>query len=165
MVTTFRSEEAVKKYYVRRKDLSPFPFQFYYDRQGVQHKLSKGETFTFAIHPQKDKLDGLHVHISKDFIEEAERRWDIYENEMMRIAAKAMENWLLGEAIPEEHFNGLDMILIDLEWYPQESSGKPAGKPGMIPNPFDFMVTTSESGPVDAWWQTDAAPGEKQEWT
>jgi hypothetical protein len=151
----------VKKYYVRRKDLTPFPFQFYYDRQGLQHKLCKGETFTFAIHPQKDKLDGLHVHISTDFIQEAEKRWDIYENEMMRIAAKAMETWLLGGAIPEEHFNGVDMILIDLDWYPQESSGKP----GMILNPFDFMVTTSEPGPVDAWWQNDATPEESQGWT
>jgi hypothetical protein len=161
MATTFRSEKVVKKYYVRRKDLTAFPFQFFYDRQGVEHKLSQGETFTFAIHPQKDKLDGLHVHISTDFIQEAERRWDVYKNEMMRIAAKAMETWLLGEAIPEEHFNGVDMILIDLDWYPQE----PSGKPGMLPNPYDFMVTTSESGPMDAWWQTDDAPEEKPEWT
>ena len=43
----------MKKYYVRRKDLTPFPFQYYYDQQGVQHKLPKGQTFTFAIHPQK----------------------------------------------------------------------------------------------------------------
>jgi hypothetical protein len=151
----------VKKYYVRRKDLTSFPFQFYYDRQGVQHKLSKGQVFTFAIHPQKDHLDGLHVHVSADFIQEAERRWDLFENEMIRIAAKAMETWLLGGSIPEGHFNGLDMILIDLDWFPQESGGKP----GMIPNPFDFMVTTSESGPVDDWWRTTAAPEEDQEWT
>jgi hypothetical protein len=151
----------VKKYYVRRKDLTPFPFQYYYDREGVQHRLSKGQTFSFAIHPQKDRLDGLHVHISTDFIREAESRWGFYENEMIRIAAKAMEIWLLEGSIPEEHFNGIDMILIDQDWYPQEASGKP----GAVPNPFDFMVTTNEAGPVDSWWQTTATPEEDQEWT
>lgn len=151
----------MKKFYVRRKDLTAFPFQFYYDRQGVQHKLAKGQTFTFAISPQKDRLDGLHVHIAADFIQEAERRWDLYENEMIRIAAAAMETWLLGGTIPEEHFNGVDMILIDMDWYPQQSNGKP----GMIPNPFDFMVTTSEPGPVDAWWKPDTATEEGQGWT
>jgi hypothetical protein len=150
----------MKKYYVRRKDLTPFPFQYYYDQHGVQHKLPKGQTFTFAIHPQKDLLDGLHVHVSSDFIQEAESRWDLFENEMMRIAAKAMEIWLLGGPIPQDHFNAVDMILIDLEWYPQA----PNGKPEMVLNPFDFMVATNEAGPVDFWWQTEPAPEEGQEW-
>ena len=44
----------MRRFYIKRKDLSHFPFQFYIDRNGVERQLEKGYTFTFAIEPPKD---------------------------------------------------------------------------------------------------------------
>ena len=141
----------MRRFYVRRKDLSVFPFQFYYDRAGVRHRLEKGHTFTFAISPPKNRFDGLHVHILAEFAQEAERRWNISQAELILIAAKGLEAWLQDEDIPEDHFNGSDLLKIDKIWYPQS----PDGKPKMISNPYSFEVTTDEPWPTDSMWSDD----------
>ncbi|HBY98349.1 MAG: hypothetical protein M5U01_33805 [Ardenticatenaceae bacterium] len=142
----------MRHFYVRRKDLSAFPFQFYVDRDGVQRRLEKGQTFTFFIHPPKDRIEFLHVHILQDFAREAEERWNIPENELIRMAAKGFEAWLVGEVIPEDHFNGIDMLKIDRAWYPQDANGEPR----LALNPYDFEVVTDEPWPTDAMWSLDS---------
>lgn len=145
----------MRRFYIRRKDLSSvFPFQFYYDRAGVRQRLDKGHTFTFAISPPKDQFHGLHVHILAEFAREAEQRWNISQAELILIAAKGLEVWLQGAAIPEDHFNGSDLLKIDQTWYPQGSDGKPK----MVSNPYDFEVITDEPWPTDSMWSNDATP-------
>ncbi|MFN8454860.1 MAG: hypothetical protein U0401_09365 [Anaerolineae bacterium] len=141
----------MRRFYIRRKDLSVFPFQFYYDRAGVRQRLGKGHTFTFAISPPKDKFYGLHVHITAEFAQEMEQRWQISSAELILIAAKGLEAWLQGEEIPEDNFNGKDFLRIDRAWYPHG----PDGKPKMVSNPYDFEVITAEPWPTDQMWATD----------
>jgi len=141
----------MRRFYIRRKDLSVFPFQFSVDRNGVQRRLEKGHTFTFAIQPPKDEFHFLHVHVLDTFAQLAETRWDIAVAEMVRVAAKGMEAWLTGEEIPEDHFNGIDFLHIDLDWYPQEANGEPK----LASNPYNFEVVIDEPWPTDALWSRD----------
>ncbi len=138
----------MRRFYVRRKDLSPFPLQFYYDRDGVERRLEPGHTFTFAVEPPKDQFAFLHIHILDDFARLAEESWDIAEADLIRIAAKAFEAWLKGEAIPEDHFNGTDLLEIDAAWYPQG----PDQAPALAANPYRFEVITDEAWPTDSGW-------------
>lgn len=70
---------------------------------------------------------------------------------MIRIAAKAFEAWLVGETIPEDHFNGTDLLKIDGAWYPQD----PNGEPLLASNPYNFEVVTDEPSPADSLWSQD----------
>ncbi len=130
----------MRRFYVKRKDLSHFPFQFYTDRNGVEQPLELGYTFTFALEPPKDQFPFLHVHILKDFALELEQRWDIPQANLIQVAAKAFEAWLKGEPIPEDHFNNLDMLKVDATWYPHG----PDAVPTLVPNPYYFEVSTDE---------------------
>ena len=53
-----------------------------------------------------------------------------------------MEAWLKDE-YPADHFNGTDLLKIDLTWYPQEAEGRPA----LASNPYRFQVVIDESPP------------------
>ncbi|HET7010450.1 MAG TPA: hypothetical protein VFI11_06715, partial [Anaerolineales bacterium] len=108
----------MRRFYIRRKDLSAFPFQFYVDREGIQRRLERGHTYTFAIQPPKDRFEFLHVHVLADLAHEIEQRWELGRSELIRLAAKALEAWLQGEAIPDDHFNGKDLLKVDQAWYP-----------------------------------------------
>lgn len=130
----------MRRFYVKRKDLSHFPFQFYIDRNGIEQPLPKGYTFTFAIEPPKDPFPFLHVHIFQDFALELDRRWEIPQANFIQVAAKAFEAWLQGEPIPEDHFNNSDMLMVDAEWYPHD----PNGAPMLAVNPYYFEVDTNE---------------------
>lgn len=146
----------MRRFYIKRKDLSHFPFQFYIDRNGVERQLEKGYTFTFAIEPPKDQFAFLHVHILQDFALELDRRWDIPQANLIQVAAKAFEAWLKSEPIPEDHFNNLDLLKVDALWYPHG----PDGVPTIITNPYYFDVSTDEAWPSLADIKTDATPSD-----
>lgn len=130
----------MRRFYVKRKDLSQFPFQFYVDRNGVEQPLEKGYTFTFAIEPPKDQFAFLHVHILQDFALQLDRCWDIPQANLIQVAAKAFETWLKDEPIPQDHFNNLDLLKVDADWYPHG----PDGVPTLVVNPYYFDVSTNE---------------------
>ncbi|MEZ4867325.1 MAG: hypothetical protein R3C14_38730 [Caldilineaceae bacterium] len=145
----------MRRFYIRRKDLSHFPFQFYTDRNGVQQRLGRGYTYTLTIQPPKPPFDFLHIHVLAGFAQVAEERWDIAPADMIRVAAKAMAAWLQGAAIPASHFNGTDMLLVDLAWYPQDAEGRPL----LEANPYEFEVVTDEAWVTDTFWpKTEATP-------
>lgn len=144
----------MRSFYVKRKDLSHFPFQFCTDRNGVEQSLEPGYTFTFSMEPPKEHFPFLHIHILKDFARELEQRWGIPQANLIQVAAKAFEVWLKGEPIPEDHFNNLDMIKVDANWYPHE----PDNAPMLAPNPYYFLVETDEPwfSVVDLKTESDA---------
>ncbi len=142
----------MRRFYVKRKDLSHFPFQFYIDRNGVEQPLEKGHTFTFAIEPPKDRFAFLHVHILQDFVLELDQRWNIPQANLIQVAAKAFEVWLKNEPIPEDHFNNFDMLKVDANWYPHGSDGAPT----LITNPYYFEVSTDEPWSPLAEVKTDS---------
>ncbi|MGE5265108.1 MAG: hypothetical protein ACM3S0_17140 [Acidobacteriota bacterium] len=144
----------MRRFYVKRKDLSHFPFQFYVDRNGVERQLEKGHTFTFAIEPPKDQLAFLHVHILQDFALELDRRWDIPQSNLIQVAARAFEAWVKSEPIPEDHFNNLDLLKVDAAWYPHG----PDGVPALIANPYYFDISTDEPWFTIANVKTDSTP-------
>ncbi len=136
----------MRYFHVVRKDRSAFPFQFYVDRHGVEHMLEHGgHTSSFGVLPTKDELDFVHVHVRADFVRAGEERWDLPESEWVRVAAAAIEAWLKNETIPEDHFNRMDMILVDQFWYPQAADGSPR----MLVDPYEFDVVTDEPWPTD----------------
>lgn len=142
----------MRRFYIKRKDLSHFPFQFYIDRNGVERPLEKGYTFTFAIEPPKDQFAFLHVHILQEFALDLDRRWDIPQANLIQVAAKAFEAWLKNDPIPEDHFNNLDLLKVDAAWYPHG----PDGVPTLITNPYYFDISTDETWPTVADIKTDA---------
>src|SRR5512135_3003284 len=144
----------MRRFYVKRKDLSHFPFQFYIDRNGVEQRLAKGFTFTFSMEPPKEGFPFLHVHILQDFALELDERWGIPQANLIQVAAKAFEAWLKGEPVPEDHFNNLDLLKVDAMWYPHG----PDGVPTIITNPYYFDVSTDEAWPSLADIKTDATP-------
>lgn len=146
----------MRRFYIKRKDLSHFPFQFYVDRNGVEQRLEKGYTFTFAIEPPKDQLAFLHVHILQDFALELGRRWDIPQSNLIQVAAKAFEAWVKNEPIPEDHFNNLDLLKVDAAWYPHS----PDGVPTLIANPYYFDICTDEAWPTLADVKNDSTPND-----
>jgi hypothetical protein len=137
----------VRRFYVRRKDFSHFPFQYYITREGVERPLEKGATYTFYFEPPKEQFCFLHVHILDRFALKAEQEWDIPEADLIRIAAKGFEAWLKGEAIPEDHFNGTDLLKVDEAWYPHG----PDLTPLLMPNPYRFEVETDDPWPIDVF--------------
>jgi hypothetical protein len=144
----------VRRFYVRRKDLSAFPFQFTFDREGVQQLLEKGDTYTYSILPPKDEFSFLHVHVLEDFIRAADAQWELPRSEMIRVAAAAMQAWLSGEIVPDDHFNGVDMLKVDQAWYPRDSTGEPR----LASNPYDFEVILDEPWPTDELWARKTSP-------
>src|SRR5512136_454300 len=126
----------MRTFFVRRKDLSHVPCQYYVSADGFARQLEKGYTSTFAIMPVKDDLDVMHVHIVDTFAREMEEHWGITEPDWLRVAAKAMEAWLKNEPIPPDHFYGPGMIKVDVDWYPRDSDNSPA----MAVDPYNFMV-------------------------
>ena len=142
----------MRRFYVKRKDLSHFPFQFCIDRNGVEQPLEKGYTFTFAIEPPKDQFAFLHVHILQDFALQLDRCWDIPQANLIQVAAKAFEAWLKDEPIPEDHFNNFDLLKVDANWYPHG----PDGVPTLIANPYYFDVSTNEPWPTVVDVKTDS---------
>lgn len=142
----------MRRFYVRRKDLSAFPFQFTYDRQGRPQPLARGATYTYSILPPKEGFNFLHVHIHEAFINRADAEWDLPAAEMIRVAAAAMQAWVAGEVVPEDHFNGTDMLFVDLEWYPREA----AGGPRLASQPYDFEVVVDEPWATDGLWAASA---------
>jgi hypothetical protein len=142
----------VRTFYVRRKDLSHVPFQFYVTSAGVERPLEKGVMSTFAISPPKRDFDVVHVQILADFARELEQRWDIHEADLVRIAAKVVEVWLKDEPIPADHFYGPDMLKVDKDWYPQE----PDHSPSLSLSPYSFDVETDEPWPSILDWDFGA---------
>ena len=151
----------MRRFYIKRKDLSHFPFQFYTDRYGVEQPLEKGYTFTFAIEPPKEQFAFLHIHILQDFARELEQRWDIPQANLIQVAAKALEAWLKGEPIPEDHFNNLDMLRVDATWYPHGSDSAPA----LAANPYYFEISTDEPWPGISDAKIDSTAKNSQEHT
>ncbi|MBI3732590.1 MAG: hypothetical protein HY259_03920, partial [Chloroflexi bacterium] len=97
-------------------------------------------------------LSFLHVHIFEAFAREVDTRWDISEADLIRIAAKGFEAWLMGEPIPDDHFNDRDMLFIDAAWYPRAAPAPdfdrgPDSSPALAANPYRFTVVTDESYP------------------
>ncbi len=141
----------MRTFFVRWKDLSHVPFQYYVNIDGTSRPLDKGYTSTFAIIPPKDDLDVVHVHIVDAFARELENRWNITEPDFVRVAAKAAEAWLKGDPIPPSHFYGPSMLKVDAGWYPR----KPDGSPEMAGNPYNFMVETAEPWLSITEWNPD----------
>ncbi len=135
----------MRRFYVRRKDFSHFPFQYYITREGIERPLEKGFTYTFYFEPPKEQFCFLHVHLLNEFALQVDDQWDIPEADLIRIAAKAFEAWLKGEAIPEDHFNGTDMLKVDEAWYPHNAEGIPL----LAINPYRFEVETDDPWPID----------------
>lgn len=138
----------VRRFYVRRKDFSPFPFQFYIDRDGVERRLEPGQVFTYTFTPPREQVEYLHIFIPSDFAEWVESRWGISPADHIRIAATAFEAWLRLQA-PDTHQIGMNMIRVDTAWYPQAIDGSPA----LAPNFYSFEVETDEPWPMDSFWQ------------
>jgi hypothetical protein len=136
----------MRRFYIRRKDFSQFPLQFYVGRDGVERRLEPGFTYTFAIEPPKDRFPFLHVHILATFARELDARWEIPEAELIRLAAKGLEAWLKNEPVPDDHFNDVDLLTIDAAWYPHG----PDGAPALAANPYHFEVETDEPWPFEA---------------
>ncbi|MBI3734817.1 MAG: hypothetical protein HY259_15370, partial [Chloroflexi bacterium] len=91
----------------------------------------------------------LHVHIFEAFAREVDTRWDISEADLIRIAAKGFEAWLMGEPIPDDHFNDRDMLFIDAAWYPRAASLSATNpSPALAANPYRFSVVTDEPYPT-----------------
>jgi hypothetical protein len=133
----------MRRYILRRKDLSHFPFQFYIDRDGAQKRLEPCYTFTFAIEPPRERFAFLHVHILKDFADVLAQQWDIPQADLIRHAAQAMEAWFLGETVPDDHFNDFDMLKVDAAWHPRTADGSPA----LALNPYRWEVEVDEPWP------------------
>ncbi len=141
----------MRTFYVRRKDLSHVPFQYYVNADGAARPLDKGYTSTFVIMPVKNDVDEMHVHIVGAFTREMEERWGITEPDLLRITAKALEAWLKNEPIPPDHFYGPGMIKVDADWYPRDLDNSPA----MAADPYSFMVESDEPGPSIMDWEPD----------
>lgn len=141
----------MRTFYVRRKDLSHVPFQYYVNADGSARPLDKGYTSTFAIMPIKNDFDVMHVHIVDAFVHEMEKRWGITEPDLLRVTAKALEAWLKNEPVPQDHFYGPGMIKVDADWYPRD----PDDSPAMAADPYSFMVETDEPGPSIMDWESD----------
>ncbi len=139
----------MRRFYVRRKDFSHFPFQIYITREGVESPLEKGVTYTFAFEPPKEQYSFLHIHILQDFAQQVEERWGIPETGLICIAARALEAWLQNQPIPEDHFNARDMLRVDAQWYPHDRDLAPL----LMPNPYRFEVETDEPWPTDVGLQ------------
>lgn len=143
----------MRTYYVRRKDLSHVPFQYYVDADGSARPLDKGYTSTFALMPTKNDWDVMHVHIVDAFVHEMEARWGITEPDLLRVTAKALEAWLKNDPIPADHFYGPGMIKVDAGWYPRDLDNSPA----MAADPYSFMVESDEPGPSIMDWEPERA--------
>lgn len=141
----------MQSFYVRRKDLSHVPFQYYVTGDGTARPLDPGLTSTFALMPTKDGFDVVHVHIVWEWAREMESRWGITEPDLVRVAAKVVEAWLKNEPIPPDHFYGPDMIKVDADWYPYD----PDQSPAMAVDPYNFMVATNLPSPSILEWEPE----------
>jgi hypothetical protein len=145
----------MRSYYVRRKDLSHVPFQFYVWADGRERPLDPGITNTFALIPPKGEYDVVHVLVVADFVRTLAEQWDVAEPDVLRVAAKALEAWLL-DAVPPDHFYGPDFVKVDAQWYPAD----PDGSPALALDPYNFHVETTDPYPSLLDWpffQRDAA--------
>jgi hypothetical protein len=141
----------MQSFYVRRKDLSHVPFQYYVTGDGTARPLDPGFTSTFALMPTKDGFDVVHVQIVSEWAQEMENRWGITEPDLLRVAAKVVEAWLKNEPIPPDHFYGPDMIKVDSAWYPCD----PDQSPAMAVDPYNFMVATNLPSPSILEWEPE----------
>jgi len=133
----------LRRYILRRKDFSQYPFQYTTDRAGKEQLLEPGYTFTFAIEPPRDDFAFLHIHIRKEFAIEIEQRWNIPQSDLIRLAAKAMESWFVGMPVPDDHFNTRDLLKVDAAWYPHD----PDGTPALTLYPYRWEVEVDEPWP------------------
>ncbi len=152
----------MRTYYVRAKDLSHVPFQFYVHADGTALPLAQGHMSTFVILPPKDDFSEMHVHILADLASELDERWDIAEPDLIRVAAKAIEAWVRDDAVPADHFYGPGMIRLDRDWYPRETDGAPR----IAADPYNFEVVSAEPWPSILDWQPagshDVQPAEPE---
>lgn len=130
----------MRTFYVRRKDLDHVPFQFYVGTDGVARPMEEGYTGVFTILPPRGDIDTFYVRITQDLIQEFAERWDISQGALLRVAAKGVEAWLKGDAIPADHFYGPEWVKMDREWYVRDADGLPA----MALDPYTFEVATDE---------------------
>jgi hypothetical protein len=130
----------LRTYYIRRKDLSHVPFQFYVFADGTERPVDKGFTSTFAVSPPKGEYDVVHVHIVDAFARTLIERWNVPEADLVRVAATALETWVKGEPIPPDHYYGPDFLKLDQEWYPAASDGSPL----LALDPYTFVVVVDE---------------------
>jgi hypothetical protein len=138
----------MRTYYIRRKDLSHVPFQYYVWADGRERPLDKGITSTFALTPPKGVYDVVHVLIVADFVQLLAQQWDIQESDVVRVAAKALEAWIKEEPIPLDHFYGPDFLKVDADWYPANADGSPA----VALDPYVFIVETADPYPPMFEW-------------
>ena len=146
----------MRTFYIRRKDLSHVPFQFYVWPDGRERPLDKGITSTFALTPPKGEFDVVHVQVVADFVRALAENWDIQESDVVRVAASALVIWLRDEPIPADHLYGPDFIKVDADWYP----ANPDGSPVLALDPYILRVDTGEKYPSMFDWpffKSDAA--------
>ncbi len=143
----------MRTFYIRRKDLSHVPFQYYVYPDGASIALPPGLMSTFVIEPPKSDIGEMHVQIVEEFARELETRWGIPRADMLRVAAKALEAWVKDpSAAPADHFYGPGMMRVDAAWCPRE----PDGSPSSAPNPYTFKVETDEPWPSILDWDPHA---------
>ncbi len=130
----------MRTFYVRRKDLDHVPFQYYIGNDGIARPMEEGYTGVFTIIPSRGEIDTVYVRITTELMHEFEERCGISEGALMRVAAKGVEAWLKGDAIPADHFYGPEWIRMDREWYLRD----PDGSPAMAVDPYSFEVVTDE---------------------
>ena len=84
--------------------------------------------------------DVVHVQIVDNFARTLLERWDVLEQDLVRVAASALESWVKGEPIPPDHFYGPDFLKLDHDWYPSASDGSPI----LALDPYTFEVAVDE---------------------